>query len=75
MSLHDPDVRRQQAEKYLFELDAVFQLIAQFPNMGRQYHGETRQFVHGSHIILYRRTRDGITVGRVFHGAQSHSND
>lgn len=43
-----------QADRYLTDLGHVFELIAAFPEIGRIYDGETRQFVHGRHIILYR---------------------
>ena len=62
-----------QAEKYLRELDAVFELLGDYPNMGRIYEGRTRQFVHGSHILLYRVGADEVVVGRIFHGAQRRS--
>ncbi len=60
----------QQAEKYLRELDAVFELLGDHPNMGRLYEGKTHQFVHGKHIILYRIGANEIVIGRIFHGAQ-----
>jgi len=62
-----------QAEKYLRELDAVFELLGDYPNMGRAYEGRTQQFVHGKHIILYRIGTDEIIIGRIFHGAQRRS--
>lgn len=60
----------KQAEKYLRELDAVFEMLGDYPNMGRVYEGHTHQFVHGRHIILYRIGADEILIGRIFHGAQ-----
>ncbi len=60
----------RQAEIYLRELDAVFERLGDFPRMGRVYEGRTHQFVHGSHIILYRIGADEIVIGRIFHGAQ-----
>ena len=60
-----------QADKYLRELEAVFELIAEYPRVGRTYEGETRQFVHGKHIILYRIGQTEVVVGRIFHGAQA----
>lgn len=61
----------RQAETYLRELDAVFELIGDNPRMGRIYEGRTHQFVHGKHIILYRIMTDHVVIGRIFHGAQS----
>jgi toxin ParE1/3/4 len=66
---------QSQAEKYLRELDAVFGLLSEHPDMGRLYDGRTHQFVHGKHIILYRSSSNGIIIGRIFHGAQRHSQD
>ena len=63
----------RQAEKYLRELDAVFAILGDYPNMGRVYEGRTHQFVHGKHIILYRIGTDEIVIGRIFHGAQRRS--
>lgn len=60
-----------QAEKYLRELNAVFELIGQHPHMGRSYQGQTRSFVHGRHIILYRISVEEVVIGRIFHGAQA----
>lgn len=62
-----------QAEKYLRELDAVFELLGDYPNMGRLYEGRTHQFVQGKHIILYRMGSEEIIVGSIFHGAQRRS--
>lgn len=60
----------KQADKYMYELDAVFEMIADNPRIGRPYSGETRQLVHGRHIILYRITKTHISIGRIFHGSQ-----
>lgn len=64
-----------QAEKYLRELDAVFEILGDYPNMGRIYEGRTHQFVHGKHIILYRVGSNEIVIGRIFHGAQKQASD
>lgn len=65
----------RQAEKYLHELDAVFELIGDHPEIGRAYEGSTRHFVHGKHIILYRVQKDLVVIGRIFHGAQASRTD
>lgn len=44
-----------QAEKYLRELDAVFEILGDYPNMGRIYEARTHQFVHGKHHPLQGR--------------------
>ena len=66
---------KAQAEKYLRELDSVFVLLSEYPNMGRLYDGVTHQFVHGKHIILYRAQAHQIVIGRLFHGAQRPNRD
>jgi toxin ParE1/3/4 len=66
---------QSQAEKYLRELDAIFGLLSEYPDMGSLYDGRTHQFVHGKHIILYRSSSNGIIIGRIFHGAQRHRQD
>ncbi|MFG1342501.1 type II toxin-antitoxin system RelE/ParE family toxin [Xanthobacter autotrophicus] len=63
----------RQAESYLRELDAVFELIGDYPAIGRLYEGKTHQFVHGRHIILYRVIDAAVVIGRIFHGAQSRT--
>jgi len=62
---------RRQAEKYLRELDTVFELIGDNPRIGRKYDGNTHRFLHGKHIILYRVKTDHVLIGRIFHGAQA----
>lgn len=60
----------KQAEKYLGELDAVFEAIGDNPRIGRTAKGRVRQFVHGKHIILYRIEKKLVVIGRIFHGSQ-----
>ena len=62
---------QRQAEKYLRELDAVFELIGDNPRIGHKYDGNTHRFLHGKHIILYRVKTDHVLIGRIFHGAQA----
>jgi len=62
---------QRQAEKYLRELDAVFELIGDNPRIGREYDDNTHRFLHGKHIILYRVKTDHVLIGRIFHGAQA----
>jgi len=65
----------RQAERHVRELARTFELIAEYPQSGRVYEGETRHFLHGSHIILYRLVEDGVLIGRVFHGARGETPD
>ena len=61
---------RPQAQKYLFELDSVFELLGDHPNIGRGYEVGTHQFVHGSHIIIYRIETDHVLIVRIAHARQ-----
>lgn len=65
----------RQAEKYLHELDAVFALIADHPEIGRVYAGQTRHFPHGKHIIFYRVVDETVVIGRIFHSARGSRDD
>ncbi|WP_306261317.1 type II toxin-antitoxin system RelE/ParE family toxin [Pararhizobium sp. IMCC21322] len=63
-----------QADKYLHELDAVFEIIGDNHKIGRAYSKRTFQFVHGKHIILYRVEKQIAVIGRILHGAQNRKN-
>lgn len=61
----------RQASAYLDELEGCFALLADNPRMGRPAErlGEgVRQHEHGSHVIAYRITHDGILVLALIHG-------
>ncbi len=60
----------KQADKYLLELEAVFETLADYPKVGKPYQGKTRFFVHGKHIILYRIQKNCILIGKIFHGSR-----
>ena len=62
-----------QAERYTRDLHSRFKLLADFPGIGlhtRLSVIECLKFPSGSHVIYYRRTENGIIVGRILHGAQ-----
>ena len=59
-----------QAENYVDDLYEICRLIAQHPLIGRPYgsiHPTWRRLEHTSHVVLYSRTRSGITVQRIMH--------
>ncbi|AMJ60788.1 type II toxin-antitoxin system RelE/ParE family toxin [Bosea sp. PAMC 26642] len=59
-----------QAEAYAERLHHVFQLLADSPHMGRAASmiGEgVRRHEHGAHIVLYRPSRDGVSILRIVH--------
>ena len=60
----------QQAEKYIEELAACFQLLADSPGLGRAcdlISPGIRRFEQGKHVIFYKPERDGIIVSRILH--------
>jgi toxin ParE1/3/4 len=60
-----------QAHLYQDEMFRQFELLAEFPRLGRPLeppHTKIHRFGYGSHIILYTIADDSITVGRILHG-------
>ncbi|HWJ75257.1 MAG TPA: type II toxin-antitoxin system RelE/ParE family toxin [Kaistia sp.] len=60
-----------QAEAYLQRLIACFDLLAEQPALGRRYRGlraPVRLHFHGSHVVAYSDTDDGLVIIRVLHG-------
>lgn len=59
-----------RAEAYVLALHRAFELLAAFPDTGRDV-GELRpgylRFEHERHSIFYRKTDTGILVVRVLH--------
>jgi toxin ParE1/3/4 len=60
----------RQAERYLRDLGAVFEMLGEFPEMGRPFEGLSRAFIHGSHIVIYRVEDNFVMIGRIFHGSR-----
>lgn len=60
----------RQAERYLRDLGAVFEMLGEFPEMGRPFEGVSRSFIHGPHIVIYRIKGEAVIIGRVLHGAR-----
>lgn len=59
-----------QASDYLNELERAFELLAEFPRMGRSaeiMRPNLRCHQHQSHIIYYKPIANGISVVRVLH--------
>lgn len=59
-----------QADKYLSELEYVFEMLCDYPKIGRPITSRTRQFVHGKHIILYNVKSAGVVITKVVRSAQ-----
>ena len=64
----------EQAERYADGLFAVFDLLAEFPEMARE-RGEFRPPVRihpsGSHLVIYRTEGQVIEIIRVLHAHQN----
>ena len=70
-----------QADRFLGELEACCQLLADNPGLGRRCdyvrHGLCRM-EHGKHVVFYRQEPGGILVARLLHESmlpESHAID
>lgn len=64
-----------QASDYLLELEGVFELLAEFPTMGRSaemIRPNLRSHTHQSHVIYYRKRAKDIFILRVIHQRMDH---
>ena len=60
-----------QADRYHDELEALFERLAEFPELGRlrhEYYPPVRIAPHKAHVIVYEETPDGVLIIRVRHG-------
>jgi toxin ParE1/3/4 len=60
-----------QAHLYQDEMFRQFELLAEFPRLGRPLevpHNHIYRFGYGSHVIFYTAEENAITVRRVLHG-------
>ncbi len=64
----------EQAERYADGLFAVFDLLAEFPELSRE-RGEFRPPVRihpsGSHLVIYRPEGQGVEIIRILHAHQN----
>lgn len=61
---------RAQAARYLGELEAVCQTLADNPALGRtcdEIRPGLRRLEQGRHVVFYRREPNGILVSRILH--------
>jgi toxin ParE1/3/4 len=59
-----------QAEKYILGLHETFQMLVEFPDLGRDasdIRPGYRKIETASHSIFYRKTGDGVLIVRVLH--------
>ena len=73
MSIGDYTLRKwgkAQAARYLGELEACCQTLADNPALGRpcdEVRLGLRRHEHGKHVLFYRQERAGILVSRILH--------
>ena len=59
-----------QAARYLGELEACCQMLADNPALGRacdRVRPGLRRHEHGKHVVFYRLERNGVLVSRILH--------
>jgi toxin ParE1/3/4 len=66
------DFGEAQTDKYIAGLHDKMQLLAERPDIGREYvHSRTQLtylcFPHESHMIYYRKRKDDIFITRILH--------
>ena len=64
----------EQAERYADGLFAVFDLLAEFPEMAREraeFTPAVRIHPSGSHLVIYRLAGQGIEIIRILHAHQN----
>lgn len=63
----------EQAERYADGLFAVFDLLAEFPEMARErmeFTPPVRIHPSGSHLVIYRLEGQGVEIIRILHSHQ-----
>jgi toxin ParE1/3/4 len=65
---------RYQADAYIAGFDHIFELLAQFPHMGREANdlrAGFRRFRFQSHSIFYTEEADHVLIRAIIHQAQN----
>ena len=60
----------EQAERYIRQIEATIEAVADNPNLGRGCDEIRRGYfkiLSGSHVIFYRRARTKIDIVRILH--------
>jgi toxin ParE1/3/4 len=63
----------EQAESYLAELLAAFELLSGNPHLARlreEFRPAVRIHPHGAHVIIYRDIENDVLIIRVRHGRE-----
>lgn len=64
----------EQAERYADGLFALFDLLADFPEIARQraeFSPPVRIHPSGAHLVIYRREGQGVEIIRILHAHQN----
>ena len=64
----------EQAERYADGLFAVFDVLAEFPELARErveFTPPVRIHPSGSHLVIYRREGQGVEILRILHAHQN----
>jgi len=59
-----------RAEQYVLALHALFQRLAEFPELGREMdhiRAGLLRMRSGSHLVFYRKTSIGVRIVRILH--------
>jgi toxin ParE1/3/4 len=66
-----------RAERYILELHEAFEMLAEFPHLGRDA-GHVRlgyfRFDHDRHSVFYQKAGAGVFIVRVLHQKQQPEN-
>lgn len=60
----------EQAERYADGLCALFDLLAEFPEIGREryeFSPPVRILPSGAHLVIYQRAGQGVEIIRILH--------
>jgi toxin ParE1/3/4 len=63
----------QNADRFVEELHALAQELANQPLMGRarpEFGKDVRSFPHGDYLVIYRPMNDGVGIARVVYGGR-----
>ncbi|MBL4666544.1 MAG: type II toxin-antitoxin system RelE/ParE family toxin [Sneathiella sp.] len=63
----------EKADDYYLSLHNTFELLADQPNLGREFH-EFHRHEHGHHIFFYKITNYGILILHVLHQKENIKN-
>ena len=66
-----------RAERYIMELHRAFEMLSEFPHLGRNsshIRAGYFRFEHASHSVYFQKTDHGIFIVRILHKRQQPEN-